>query len=181
MRQADVSDAESLQSAFKNVHVIYAMTDFWQTMSGDVEYTQGKTIVDIAENLPGLEHFVWASLPDAKRISNGRFSNVFHWQSKAAVADYIKNEKPRLWTKTTVVLFPNYFENCLTQANLYLPVKVSHFPLVAHGKRGSDISAQLQTAEGWSVRAIISSQWNNCSTECGNLRYRKVGESCHPS
>ncbi|KAL9094128.1 MAG: hypothetical protein Q9165_003543 [Trypethelium subeluteriae] len=132
MRQADLDDAQSLKSAFEGVHIIYAMTDFWQTMSADAEYQQGKTVADISDDLPGLEHFIWASLPDAKKISNGKFANVLHWQSKAAVTQYIRTQKLKLWTKTTVILFPNYFENCLTQSSLfahasrYLPVKVSH-------------------------------------------------------
>ena len=96
-------------------------------MSADMEYTQGKTIVDVAEKVSGLEVFVWASLPDAKKISNGKFSNIFHWQSKAAVADHIRTEKLKLWAKTTVILFPNYFENCQTWPDLYLPVKVYLF------------------------------------------------------
>ena len=100
------------------------MTDFWQSMSATVEFEQGKRIVDIAAALPQLEHFVWASLPDGKELSKGQFVNIFHWQSKADVAEYIKNSKPELWAKTIEILFPNYFENCVTNAPVYLPVKV---------------------------------------------------------
>jgi hypothetical protein len=100
------------------------MTDFWQSMSATVETEQGKRIVDIAAALPQLEHFVWASLPDGKELSRGQFVNIFHWQSKADVAKYIKNSKPELWAKTIEIMFPNYFENCVTNAPVYLPVKV---------------------------------------------------------
>ncbi|KAF4949385.1 hypothetical protein FGADI_8953 [Fusarium gaditjirri] len=58
-----------------------------------------------------------------KPISNGKYPNVYHWQNKAAVSDYIWTQKPDLWKKTTEVLFPNYFENCVTQPRTYLPVK----------------------------------------------------------
>jgi hypothetical protein len=122
--QADLDDAESLQRAFEGAHIIYAMTDFWQSMSATIEIEQGKRIVDIAAALPQLEHFVWASLPDGKELSKGQFVNIFHWQSKADVAKYIKDSKPELWAKTIEILFPNYFENCVTNAPVYLPVKV---------------------------------------------------------
>ena len=122
--QADLNDAESLQRAFEGAHIIYAMTDFWQSMSATVEFEQGKRIVDIAAALPQLKHFVWASLPDGKELSKGQFVNIFHWQSKADVAKYIKNSKPALWVKTIEILFPNYFENCVTNAPVYLPIKV---------------------------------------------------------
>lgn len=121
---ADLKDSDSLSRAFQDAHIIYAMTDFWQDMSFDVEYAQGKTVVDIAEKLPRLEHFIWAALPDARAISKGKFTHIYHWQSKAAVTDYIRESKPGLWNKTTAILFPNYFENCLTEPGSYLPVKV---------------------------------------------------------
>ncbi|KAL1586787.1 hypothetical protein WHR41_04669 [Cladosporium halotolerans] len=119
--QADVGDAISLERAFEGAHSIYAMTDFWQSMSADVETEQGKAIANIANGLPQLEHFVWASLPDGRALSAGKYSNIFHWQSKAAVAKYIRDSKPRLWGKTIEILFPNYFENCVTNPGVYLP------------------------------------------------------------
>jgi hypothetical protein len=123
--QADANDFASLSNAFQGAHVIYAMTDFWQAMSFDVEYEQGKAMADIAAGLPQLEHLVWAGLPDGRAISEGRYTHIYHWQSKAAVTDYIRESKPDLWARTTVILFPNYFENCTTNPRSYLPVKVS--------------------------------------------------------
>ncbi|KAI6777360.1 hypothetical protein HG530_001305 [Fusarium avenaceum] len=123
VQQADVDDPESLQRAFQDANIIFAMTDFWQHMSAEKEEAQGKSIMDIASRLPNLEHIIWAGLPDANKISGGKLPHVYHWQSKAAVTDYIRTEKPDLWKKTTTVLFPNYFENCLTQPGTYLPIK----------------------------------------------------------
>lgn len=125
---ADLRDYDSLVRAFQGANIIYAMTDFWAEMSFDVEYGQGKSLADIADSLPNLEHFVWAALPDARAISNGKYTHVYHWQSKAAVTDYIRESKPELWKKTTAVLFPNYFENCVTDPGSYLPIKVKFRP-----------------------------------------------------
>jgi predicted transcriptional regulator len=122
--QADLDDAASRERAFQGADIIYAMTDFWQSMSAEIEFEQGKRIVEIAAALPDLEHFVWASLPDGKELSKGQFINIFHWQSKADLAKYIKSSKPALWSKTIEIMFPNYFENCVTNAPVYLPVKV---------------------------------------------------------
>ncbi|CAF3430413.1 unnamed protein product [Fusarium graminearum] len=123
VQQADLDDSKSLQEAFHDAHVIFAMTDFWQHMSAEREEAQGKSIMDIAAELPHLEQLIWADLPDANKISEGFYPHVYHWQSKAAVSKYIREEKPELWRKTTAVLFPNYFENCLTQPATYLPIK----------------------------------------------------------
>ena len=124
MIQADLDDVDSLRNAFEGSNIIFAMTDFWAHMSVTREEAQGKSIMDIAGDLPTLEHMIWASLPDARTISGGVYKHVYHWQSKAAISEYIRNEKPDLWQKTTTVLFPNYFENCLTNPGTYLPVRV---------------------------------------------------------
>jgi hypothetical protein len=124
IRIADLNDPRSLRPALDGAHIVYAMTDFWQSMSADVEESQGKSLMDILSSLPELEHLIWGSLPDGRDISDGKYPNILHWQSKAAVTSYIRDSKPALWEKTTEVLFPNYFENCLTASARYLPVKV---------------------------------------------------------
>jgi hypothetical protein len=124
IRTADLNDRQSLRPALDGAQIIFAMTDFWQSMSADVEESQGKSLMDILSSLPQLEHLIWASLPDGRKISDGKYSNIFHWQSKAVVTSYVRDSKPALWEKTTEILFPNYFENCLTAPARYLPVKV---------------------------------------------------------
>ncbi|KAL2824644.1 hypothetical protein BDW59DRAFT_162299 [Aspergillus cavernicola] len=95
---------EALATASAGAHAIYALTDFWQKQSGTDETTQGKAIVDAA-------------------LFGGRFLNVYHWKSKSLVTEYIEREQPDLWAETTAILFPNYFENCLTSPEKYLPTK----------------------------------------------------------
>ncbi|OJJ37888.1 hypothetical protein ASPWEDRAFT_68022 [Aspergillus wentii DTO 134E9] len=114
---------EMLASAFSGADIIYAMTDFWQTQSTDVEIAQGKAIADPAAQTSTVKHLIWSALPDPVKLSNGQFLNVHHWKGKSLVTEYMQNEQPALWAKTTNILFPNYFENCLTTPDRYLPVK----------------------------------------------------------
>lgn len=122
VRRADLDvGADDLETAFSGAHAIYALTDFWQKQSASAEIAQGKSIADAAARIPTLEHFVWSALPDPEKLSGGRFLNVNHWKSKSLVTEYIQHEKPELWAKTTTILFPNYFENCITTPERYLP------------------------------------------------------------
>ncbi|KAJ5613441.1 hypothetical protein N7510_006635 [Penicillium lagena] len=121
----DLNDSlEKLIEAFEGAEVLYGMTDFYSSGSKDIETAQGKAIADAAAATPTLKHFLWGTLPDPVKVSNGKFLNVHHWQSKADVTEYIKTKYPDLWIKTTAILFPNYFENCLTMPKWYLPKKV---------------------------------------------------------
>ncbi|KAH1374704.1 hypothetical protein KXV95_001553 [Aspergillus fumigatus] len=124
IQRADVDEGrEGLTAAFDGAHIIYALTDFWQKQSATAEVEQGKAIADAAAATTTLQHFVWSALPDPVALSGGQFLNVHHWKGKSLVTEYIQKEKPELWAKTTTILFPNYFENCLTSPGRYLPVK----------------------------------------------------------
>ncbi|KAJ6134651.1 hypothetical protein N7523_000973 [Penicillium sp. IBT 18751x] len=124
---------ESLASAFSGADVIYALTDFWQTQSTDIEIAQGKAIADAAAQTSTLKHLIWSALPDPVKLSGGQFRNVHHWKGKSLVTDYIQTKNLALWAKTTTILFPNYFENCLTTPDRYLPVKLTKLVQDASG------------------------------------------------
>lgn len=126
VQAADLNDGpEALEKIFAGASIIFALTDFWASRSKVIEIAQGKSLADAAAKIPTLEHFVWSALPDPMELSQGRFYHVHHWKSKADVTEYIKEQKPELWKKTTTILFPNYFENCLTDPRGYLPQKIS--------------------------------------------------------
>ncbi|KAL4880040.1 hypothetical protein BJY04DRAFT_219572 [Aspergillus karnatakaensis] len=126
VQRADLDDGrDALAVAFAAAHVIYGLTDFWQTQSGEVELAQGKALVEAAAQTDTLKHFVWSTLPDPVKLSEGRYLNVHHWKSKSLVTEYIEREHPALWAKTTSIIFPNYFENCVNFPGIYLPKKVS--------------------------------------------------------
>jgi hypothetical protein len=115
---------DGLVDAFAGASIIFGLTDFWTSRSSEVEIQQGKNLVDAAAATPSLTHFVWSALPDPIALSDGKYRNVHHWKGKSEVTEYIEKTYPVLWGKTTTILFPNYFENCLTKPGFYLPKNV---------------------------------------------------------
>jgi hypothetical protein len=47
-------------------------------MDKDVEYNQGKNIVDAAK-AEGVKHLVWSGLPNVTKVSNGELTLVEHF------------------------------------------------------------------------------------------------------
>ncbi|PGH01612.1 hypothetical protein AJ79_07860 [Helicocarpus griseus UAMH5409] len=126
MQQASLSGGrDTLIKVFAGANIIFGMTDFWSSGSGAVEVAQGIAIADASAATPTLSHFIWSALPDPVKMSQGKYLNVHHWKSKSDVMEYIKSRQPSLWKKTTTILFPNYFENCLTIPEKYLPNNIS--------------------------------------------------------
>lgn len=143
--QADNDDLESLKSAFAGATVIFAVTDFWTIFQDptsqqkkkpdqeliqycyEVELQQAKNLADAAATVPGLDRFVFSSMADAKKWSNGKFDRLFHMDSKAHAVDYIQT-LPGLKGKFAQVQAPIYFQLPWQWGLPTTPRKVSHFP-----------------------------------------------------
>lgn len=59
-------------------------------MDGEKEYQQGVNIVDAAK-ANNVEHLVLSVLKDVNKLSKGEFPHVYHFDSKARIADYAKS------------------------------------------------------------------------------------------
>lgn len=105
--KGDLTDFTSLKDAFKGVHGVFVVTNFWE---GADEVAQGKTAIQAAKEA-GVNHFIWSTLPDVEKISNGKF-NVPHFTGKAKVDELVKNAG---FENYTFVQPPFYFQNLTGQ------------------------------------------------------------------
>ena len=113
---ADLNDEASLVKAFSGASVIYGVTDFFETFAKadaeeavNVEYSQGVNIASAASKTSTLEHLIWSTLPDSRKISNGEYI-VPHFDAKTRVDAYIKGNKALL-SKTTFLYVTFYSSN----------------------------------------------------------------------
>ncbi|OCB89796.1 NmrA-domain-containing protein [Sanghuangporus baumii] len=100
--RADLNDVESLKKAFEGAHGVFGLTNFWEVLSAEIEIRHGKNLVDAAAAV-GVKQFVWSTLDHTSD------PEVPHWDSKAAVDDYLKEKGlPRTSLYTSF-----YYENHL--------------------------------------------------------------------
>lgn len=59
-------------------------------MNEETEYQQGVNVVDAAK-ASKVEHLVISVLKDANKLSKGEFPHVYHFNSKARIADYARS------------------------------------------------------------------------------------------
>jgi hypothetical protein len=95
---------------------IFAVTNFFEPFAAsgpekavEVETSQGINLAKAASQVPTLQHYIWSTLPNAKRISSGKYS-VPHFDAKNTVDDYIKSD-PGLFAKTTFLWVTFYASN----------------------------------------------------------------------
>jgi len=105
--KGDLTDLASLKEAFKNAHGVFVVTNFWE---GADEIAQGKIAIQAAKDA-GVNHFIWSTLPNVEKISNGKF-DVPHFTYKAEVDTLIKEAG---FENFTFVQPPFYFQNLIGQ------------------------------------------------------------------
>lgn len=139
--EANLDDAASLLTAFQGSNVVFAVSDFWgiyadpsskdkaepgqplNVWSGQCELQQLKNCIDAAAETTALEHFIISSLPHATELSGGKYTHIYHFDSKAEAEKYGQKMHPELWAKTSIYL-PAFFLTNFTQNPILKPVKV---------------------------------------------------------
>ncbi|KAJ7346372.1 NAD(P)-binding protein [Mycena albidolilacea] len=88
-------DKESLKTAIHGSEVVFGNTNFWDPEvfpadpKGAGEITQGKNLVDAAKEV-GVKFFIWSSLPNTTKESNGLYKHIYHVDNKAVIEDYLR-------------------------------------------------------------------------------------------
>ncbi|KAL4911228.1 hypothetical protein BDW74DRAFT_6284 [Aspergillus multicolor] len=130
MVAGNFDEPSSLDAAFKGASAIFSVTDFWPPFfnpsareeaaaSGksigeycrDLEAQQNRNIIDAAAKVDTLERFIFSSLPNSNKLSDGKYKHVYHFEGKAIAEEYGRTAHPDLWAKTTVFYAGFYLDN----------------------------------------------------------------------
>jgi uncharacterized protein YbjT (DUF2867 family) len=65
--RADLDDVESLKKAFAGAYGAFCVTNFWEHFSAEKEKAQAKNQADAAK-ASGLQHVVWSTLEDTRKL-----------------------------------------------------------------------------------------------------------------
>ncbi|KIN00739.1 hypothetical protein OIDMADRAFT_29813 [Oidiodendron maius Zn] len=69
-----------------------------------IKVPQGKNIIDAVATVgTSLERFVWSTLSKAREWSKGKYRGIYHFNSKAAVVDYMNEGYPEVAKKTSLL------------------------------------------------------------------------------
>lgn len=60
-------------------------------MDDKLEMEQGRRIADVRKAV-GVQHLIWSALFDVRRLSGGKFPNVYHFDSKAHIESCIREQ-----------------------------------------------------------------------------------------
>ncbi|KAI0410115.1 NMRAL1 protein [Xylaria palmicola] len=86
---ADLNDKSSLLKAVAGSDTVFAVTNYWEKLDMALEEQQGRNIADAAKEA-SVKHLIWSSLLDITKLSGGKLSRVYHFDSKAHVEEYVR-------------------------------------------------------------------------------------------
>ncbi|KAH0423555.1 NmrA family transcriptional regulator [Colletotrichum camelliae] len=82
-------NAEGIQKAFQGATYVFIMTNYWEHVDKARETAEGKTLGEAAQKV-GVELLLVSSAPNATKVSNGILTKVYHFDSKAEIADHAR-------------------------------------------------------------------------------------------
>ncbi|KAG8163199.1 hypothetical protein KVR01_006496 [Diaporthe batatas] len=102
---ANLNDKPSLVKAMTGAAAVFAMTNYWEKMDMQLEIQQGKNLADAAKEA-GVNHYIWSSLLNVTKLTNGKLPHVHHFDSKALDAPFPvfdAGEDTGKWVKAIVL------------------------------------------------------------------------------
>lgn len=114
----DLDSPESLAAAFQDANFIFANTIFppetffkeGAFVAQEVEARRGLNIAEAASKIPSLQHLIWSTLTDTRKVTNGKYA-IPHFQSKIPAESYLSNPKNGMDSKTTYLHVGLYGSN----------------------------------------------------------------------
>ncbi|KAG6368008.1 hypothetical protein INS49_002208 [Diaporthe citri] len=93
---ADINGKPSLVKAMTGAAAVFTMTNYWEKMDMELEIQQGKNLADAAKEA-GVNHYIWSSLLNVTKLTNGKLPHVYHSDSKAQVEDFVRENEISNW------------------------------------------------------------------------------------
>ncbi|KAL4941993.1 hypothetical protein BDV06DRAFT_171213 [Aspergillus oleicola] len=88
--KADLNDKDSLRAVLKGADAAFLVTNFMESLDHELETRQGVNVADVCKET-GVKHLIWSSLPYVSKVSNGKYTAVVHFDSKAKVDEHIRS------------------------------------------------------------------------------------------
>ncbi|KAL9068852.1 MAG: hypothetical protein Q9161_005939 [Pseudevernia consocians] len=159
--KGDLNDTSSLIAAFKGADAIFSNTDFWNPFFNpatreklkpgqslneycyNLELQQGKNVADAAATVGSLGRLILSGAADVSKATRGKYTHTYHFDSKAHMAQYVREKFPELAAKMSVVYVATYMNNW---KSLPAPTKVDkNSPTVSFFLSSRIFTTQIHT------------------------------------
>ncbi|KAJ9661171.1 hypothetical protein H2198_002115 [Neophaeococcomyces mojaviensis] len=110
---ADLNKPQEIEAALKGSYAVFAVTNYWESKSREIEVSQGKAIADACIAV-GVKHAVFSSLPNVTKLTDGKLGHVAHFDGKSEIAEYFESVKGKTGMLSTYFMPGFYVTNFKT-------------------------------------------------------------------
>ncbi|KAJ7489673.1 NAD(P)-binding protein [Mycena galericulata] len=82
-----MDNKDAVYKAFAGAEYVFLVTNFWEHLDVDREIAEGKLLIDAAKS-GGAVGIVWSGHPAATTFDGVKYTDIWHFQGKAAVTEY---------------------------------------------------------------------------------------------
>lgn len=177
--KCDLSKKEDIENAFENIDIVFAVTNFWDSeifgKNHSEEERQGKIIADIAKH-KNIRWLIWSSLPNVIKESNGKLSEVTHFDGKNNVEQYIK----QLGIPATFVYLSVYYSVIGSFFKVYEESDGTILPIPYYNENTEVEFVDAEDTTGPVVLHIIENKekylYNIVPISCQRLTFNEIAE-----
>ncbi|KAG8868263.1 hypothetical protein FRB97_002580 [Tulasnella sp. 331] len=92
LREVDISPGKEgdVSKAFEGADIVFAVTNSSELGTKEKEVVQGKLMIDAAKRAQ-VKLFIWSNAESPAKLSTGRFSAAWFFDSKDEVTDYLRD------------------------------------------------------------------------------------------
>lgn len=175
---------DSVARALKDTHTVFLVTNYWETVSRDIEFQQGKNVADAAK-AAGISHLIFSSLINVTEASKGALPNVPHFDGKADIEKYIRTSGIPATFVMAGYFMSNLFSSLQKQEDgsyqMFLPISdAARFPLfdVVSDTGMSYLILANRTSMGCCLLFYIPTQPRRSTPS--NTLSRQICHRCNP-
>ncbi|KAK4447121.1 hypothetical protein QBC34DRAFT_330547 [Podospora aff. communis PSN243] len=162
---ANANDLPSVTAAITGAHAVFGITFFWDVAAAvgydraaEVEMQQLRNMALALDASPTLQHFIISALPSPAKTSGGKY-HAPHFDCKQFALDWVRENTPELWKKTTQFWGGYYAANMVDIEALRfhrLPGSEARFLMAPSRPEGKlAFAADIQTNAGVVVEGVL--------------------------
>ncbi|KAK6980986.1 NmrA domain-containing protein, partial [Favolaschia claudopus] len=147
-------EKESVKKAMRGSDAVFGNTNFWdpEVLSNDHqgkgEIVQGRNLVDAAKE-EGIKFFLYSSLPNATKESNGVYTKIYHVDNKAAIEEYLRGSG----VPFAVILAGSFAEN-MWRYNVLKKTPANSYQIAVPKFAPEDIQSMTWVGRGLGQAAV---------------------------
>ncbi|KAJ9107079.1 hypothetical protein QFC20_003804 [Naganishia adeliensis] len=89
--KAEMGNENEVKKVLEGSEIVFGVTNFWEH-GAEKEISDGKILINAIKSTPSIKTFLWSGIESVSKISQGKYTHVQHFDTKAELTEIAKRE-----------------------------------------------------------------------------------------